>query len=101
MKISADGVDITKRFFEAINELVKRGKMRGLQTFTRRYGINYWNMTTLKNAPASHVLKPEWLYYIVRDYGVSPEWLLTGFGHVFTRNDTKMIPRQNGMQIES
>jgi len=83
MKISTEGIEITNRFFEAIEELVRRGSIRGLQTFTSRYNLNYWNITTIKKAPDSHVLKPECLCYLVRDYGVSAEWLLTGKGHIF------------------
>lgn len=95
MNISKDGVEITKRFFKAVDALRSQGAIRGLQTFTRRYNLNYWNMTTLKNAPDAHVLKPECLCYLARDYGVSAGWLLTGKGCMFltqkdkcTLNDT-------------
>lgn len=82
MNISKEGVEITNRFFDAIQALGEQGKIRGLQTFTRRYGMNYWNMNTLKNGPETHILKPECLCYLVRDYGVSAEWLLTGKGRM-------------------
>lgn len=87
MNISKEGVEITKRFFEAIEILKEQEKLRGLQTFTRRYGMNYWNMNTLKNAPETHVLKPECLCYLVRDYGVSSVWLLTGKGRCNRRRN--------------
>jgi len=80
LKISKEGTEITKRFFEAVDTLRTRKEIRGLQTITKRYGMNYWNMNTLRNAPDCHVLKPECLYYLVRDYGISAEWLLTGEG---------------------
>lgn len=83
MNISKEGVEITNRFFEAVDALRSREAIRGLQTFTRKYNLNYWNMTTLKNAPDAHVLKPECLCYLACDYGVSAEWLLTGKGCMF------------------
>jgi len=80
MNISQEGIEVTKRFFEAIEFLRESKRIRGLQTITRRYGMNYWNMHTLKKQPSIRVLKPECLVYLVRDYDISAEWLLTGKG---------------------
>lgn len=83
MKISKDGVEITKRFFEAIDMLIAQKRIRGLLTFTKAHDINYWNINTVRNQPDVSVLKPEWLSYLVEDYNVSSKWLLTGRGNMF------------------
>lgn len=83
MNISKEGILITQRFFEALDMIIAQGKIRGLQTFTKQYSINRWNMITIKNNPETSILKPEYLTYLVRDFGVSAEWLLTGKGKVF------------------
>lgn len=83
MTIRPEGVAITKRFFRALEELRTYKKIRGLQTFTRRYGLNTWNMVTIKKDPETHILKSECLTFLVRDYGVSAEWLLLGIGDMF------------------
>jgi hypothetical protein len=83
MKISAEGVAITKRFFEAIDILKAQRTMRGLTTFTNAHDINYWNINTVRNQPDVSVLKPEWITYLVLDYGISAEWILTGRGGMF------------------
>lgn len=84
MNISPEGVAITNRFFEAIEMLKQQKKIRGLQTFTKSYDINRWNVNTVKQNPESSVLKPEWINYIVQDYGISAKWIITGKGGMFS-----------------
>lgn len=75
---------IADRFFFAIETLSDRKVIRGLQTFTRRHGINYGNMNTLKNHRDRYSIKTEYLAFLAQDYGVSCEWLLLGNGDMFT-----------------
>lgn len=84
MNISPDGIAITKRFFLALDVLITQKRIRGLNTFTTKYDMNYWNLCTLRKDPNIRVLKPECLSYLVRDFDVSAEWLLTGSGSMFT-----------------
>lgn len=83
MNISPEGIAVTKRFFEAIDMLKAQKRMRGLLTFTKAHNINYWNINTVKAQPESSVLKPEWITYLVLDYGVSSDWIITGKGGMF------------------
>ena len=80
-----DSQEIVKRFFEAIYRLKADRKIRGKQTFTNRYGINRWNMLTLEKEPERDIFQAAWLFYLVRDYGVSPTWLLTGKGYFYEK----------------
>ena len=70
------GMAITKRFFLALDVAINQRKARGIRTFTESHGINYWNFSTFKKCP-------EWLAWIVEDYNVNAEWLLTGVGMMF------------------
>lgn len=85
MNISPEGIMITERFFQAISELKSMKKIRGLQTFTRGHGINRWNLNSVKSSPSTRVLKPEWICFLVKDYGVSAEWIITGKGEMFNK----------------
>ncbi len=74
-----------KRFFEAIYALKDKKIIRGKQTFTRRYGINRWNFNTLEKEPHRDIFQIAWLTYLISDYNVSAEWLLTGKGEMFVK----------------
>ena len=83
MNISNEGISVTIRFFEALHTLKEQKKIRGLQTFSRNYDINRWNLITVRNRPDRSILKPEWIVYLVRDFGISSEWILLGIGPMF------------------
>lgn len=80
-----DSQTVVKRFFSAIYRLKADKIIRGKQTFTRKYGINRWNLYTLEKEPERDIFQAAWLTYLVRDYGVSARWLLTGEGEFYAR----------------
>lgn len=72
--------EIVRRFFSALRRLKDDKVIRGKQTFTRRYGINRWNMCTCEKQPERDIFQVAWLGFLVSDYKVSPTWLLLGDG---------------------
>lgn len=82
MRISQEGIEITNRFFEAIQYLRNEKIIRGLGTFTREFDINRWNMVTVRDNPHRAILKPEWIYYLHKSYNVSVRWIITGQGKI-------------------
>jgi len=75
---------ILKRFFQALRTLIQEKRLRGIATFTERYGINRWNFLALEKDPSRDMFELEWLAIICRDFGVNPFWLLSGEGEMFT-----------------
>jgi hypothetical protein len=84
---TTDSQKIISRFFEALYHLKAQRIIRGKQTFTRAHGINRWNMLTLEKDHSRDIFQPAWLTYLVDDYGVSAEWLLTGRGEIMGKGN--------------
>lgn len=82
LRVSKEATAVTKRFFEAIDALKQEKVIHGLKTFTDKYGLNYWNVTTIKNEPEKRFLKVDYMIYLCRDYGISTDWLLLGKGEM-------------------
>ena len=82
-----DSQKVVRRFFEALQVLKRERIIRGKQTFTARYGINRWNMNKLEKEKERDIFQAAWLTYLVRDYGVSARWLLTGYGEFYDDNE--------------
>lgn len=78
-----ENVTIVNRFFECLQRLKEEKVIRGVQTFTKTHGINRRNLYTLQHAPERGMFQVSWLAFLVRDYMVSPLWLLTGEGSFF------------------
>lgn len=83
-ELNKDTIEVTSRFFSALERLTADKVIRGTKTFTTRYGISRWNFLTMKKQPAlCSQFRSAWLMYLVRDYGVNPYWLLLGSGDFY------------------
>lgn len=82
---SPDSQQIVLRFFEALRMLKQVGTIRGISNFTDDYKINRRNLYLLERDPSRNIFQVAWLSYLVRDYGVSSSWLLTGSGGMFSK----------------
>lgn len=82
---------VIRRFFEAIYALKARREIRGKQTFTNQYNINRWNLNSLEKDMSRDIFQVAWLTYLVKDYGVSAQWLLTGFGDMFQKQKQQTV----------
>lgn len=80
-----DSQIIIDRFFQALYYLKAEGLIRGKQTFTREHDINRWNLNSLEKDKSRDIFQVAWLNYLIRDYGVSSRWLLTGQGNILAK----------------
>lgn len=90
--MSAD-VEMVVRFFDALDRLKTDGCIGGLKTITDRYGLNRWNIISLREKPAEYYgrFRPSWVQFLVRDYHVSAYWLLLGSGEFYATGFTSEI----------
>lgn len=88
--ISPDAIQINRRFFEALDALKRGRRLSGIYGFSQKYKTTFANIYTIKNQE-SGVVKVEWLMYLVRDYDISAQWLLTGEGNMFKQTTAKTL----------
>ncbi len=80
-----DSHAIKRRFFEAIDQLIKRQQLKGRKSFATRYELNWGNFYQLRKDDKLTV-ELAYLNWMVRDFGVSARWLLTGQGEMFAKS---------------
>ena len=99
--MTTEETNIISRFFAAIERLKEDKALRGLQTFTTRYGLNRRNLQSMRSAPErlGGAFRASWLTYLANDYGVSPEWLLVGRGAFYTSPPESAPPRTKNCKI--
>ena len=88
LNISPSTLQINDRFFEAIALLKRRRELGGLNGFAKKYGVVLGNLYTIKSQRQG-AIKTEYLMFLVRDYGISGDWLLTGQGNMFKQKTSK------------
>lgn len=79
---SEQSIKINERFFAAIDALIRMGSLQGQKTFATIYGLNWGNFFRLKKEPHRE-FQLCYLFYLVNDFGVNADWLLTGRGSMF------------------
>lgn len=95
-------VAINKRFFQALDYLVSVRRVRGYQTIISLWGIDRRNLAKLKAEPDRRTLKPEYIYYLERDFGISSRWVVMGHGRMLLNTHQKEAKNAISMQdIES
>ena len=74
---------VVGRFFEALHVLKARRIISGVSVFAAAHDINRRHLYLQEREPWRDIVQLCWLSFIVKDYGVSSRWLLTGEGEMF------------------
>lgn len=84
-----ESIAISRRFFEALEQLIRTDRVKSVSDFAKRYGLVPRNVYFQRAEPSRQIIRPSWLAYLSRDYQVSAVWLLTGVGPMMARTDEK------------
>lgn len=74
-----------ERFYQALDELIATKTIRGVNTYCRLYDIDRRNLQAQRKDLNRGWFQVSWLQPMVREFGVSARWLLTGYGKMFDR----------------
>ena len=81
---------IMERFYSSLDAIIAKGDIRGVNTYCVKYDIDRRNLIANRKDLDRGWFQVSWLYPMVKDFGVSAEWLLTGTGRMF-KNQSKEI----------
>lgn len=76
---------IMERFYSALDAIIESKRIRGVNTYCRLYEIDRRNFIAQRKDLDRGWFQISWLQPMVREYGVSARWLLTGFGRMFDK----------------
>ncbi|KAA6441481.1 hypothetical protein FEM33_01730 [Dyadobacter flavalbus] len=84
---TSESIEVTKRFFQAVDHLIKEKEFDGVRDFCRKFEMNTGYYYNMRNTPETHSVKVDQLVRIVKTYNVSATWLLIGTGSMMVSED--------------
>lgn len=84
---------IQDRFFQAVDMLIESDRIKSLNSFCAEYGLHRPKYSNLRTRSKDHsnpgtgykFIDIDSLSYLVKDFGVSSDWLLIGKGGMFRK----------------
>lgn len=78
-------VEVTSRFYEAVNFLIENKTIRGKQTYCTLAGIDKRSYYRQESDYQASLLQLFWLIPLITEYRINAKWLLTGKGGMFEK----------------
>jgi len=84
---TSESIEITKRFFQAVDHLIGQNEVDGIRDFCRKFEMNTGYYYNMRNNPETYSVKIDQLARIVKTYNVSATWLLIGTGSMMAKEN--------------
>lgn len=96
-----EALKVMERFYSTLDRLVAFQAVNSIYDFCKRYDIPRNNFYGQRSDRTKSKFKPDWLSYLVRDFGISGTWLLTGEGEMIRTGETwsQLVDRLNSSGI--
>ena len=91
MSVTKQEIEITNRFFQAVEALKNQGRVKSLRQIMTMYGLNYGNTFSTKKNPELSRLRIDVLANLCKDFGISTEWLMLGVEPMFADQKTLKV----------
>lgn len=76
-------MQISERFYSALDAVIAKGDIAGISTFCNLYDIDRRNLYTYRKNMDKYHVSVLWIYPLIKYHDVSAEWLITGYGRMF------------------
>lgn len=80
-----DTIAVISRFFAAVDALIAMKKFRGKASYCKLAEIDRANFNAQRKEYNRGFFQISWLIPLVRDFGVSSDWILLGKGDMFKK----------------
>lgn len=80
---NAETIAIITRFYVALDMIIAQKKIRGIKTYCSEYNIDRRHLYAQREDKNKGFFEVYWLIPLIKDFGVSSEWLLLGRGGMF------------------
>lgn len=101
---SPQSQEVVIRFYSALQKLIDAGEIKNRNAFCKKYGIIQGHFWRAEHNPGSKIFEIGWLTYLVSDYGVSANWLMTGLMELKLSPDNvrkyAQLPKEEGADNE-
>lgn len=82
-----ESIKIIDRFYQAINFLIGQKTLKSKRSFAINHDIEYTSFSRCETEQESDRFQLVWITYLVTDYPISVEWIMTGRGSMLTRRE--------------
>lgn len=80
-----ESIQIIDRFYQSVNMLIAQGALKSKRAFAVNHNIERTSFSRCETEQESDRFQLIWITYLVTEYPISLEWIMTGKGGMLTK----------------